>query len=281
MKVPPSRSAICRARVARLLDELAAAHARPRSSDSRSTERMTGTTSPCGAATAIPMFADGNRSSASPANWTFTSGWRMSALRADLREQVGDGDAHVGVELARALDQRVRLRHLDRDGELEDRHLPGLGEPAGDRAADVRERNRLDLVGHGAGAAARRRGRRGAARRPAAPRAARSTSSATMRPSGPVPVSPASSTPRSRAIRRASGEALTRSRRRRSRRGAVDRRARQRRLRRCRLGGGRARAVAGADVRRRRSAAVTDSPGSPITRDRLARPAPRPRRPRS
>ena len=40
--------------------------------------------------------------------------------------------------------------------------------------------------------------------------AARSTSSATMRPSGPVPWSEESSTPRSRAIRRASGEALIR-----------------------------------------------------------------------
>ena len=40
--------------------------------------------------------------------------------------------------------------------------------------------------------------------------AARSTSSATIRPSGPVPRSEARSIPRSRAIRRASGDALTR-----------------------------------------------------------------------
>ena len=46
--------------------------------------------------------------------------------------------------------------------------------------------------------------------------AARSTSSATMRPSGPVPVKLVSSIPRSRAIRRASGEALTLSPSRRS-----------------------------------------------------------------
>jgi hypothetical protein len=39
---------------------------------------------------------------------------------------------------------------------------------------------------------------------------ARSTSSATMRPSGPVPRICARSTPRSRAMRRASGEALIR-----------------------------------------------------------------------
>ena len=47
----------------------------------------------------------------------------------------------------------------------------------------------------------------GAAGRAASPR---STSSATMRPSGPVPRSDARSMPRSRAMRRASGEALMR-----------------------------------------------------------------------
>ena len=54
-------------------------------------------------------------------------------------------------------------------------------------------------AGTGAGAAA------GAVGPPAS---ARSTSSATMRPSGPVPRSDASSIPRSRARRRASGDAL-------------------------------------------------------------------------
>jgi len=44
-----------------------------------------------------------------------------------------------------------------------------------------------------------------------APAAARSTSSATTRPSGPVPLSEPSSMPRSRAIRRASGDALMRA----------------------------------------------------------------------
>ena len=43
------------------------------------------------------------------------------------------------------------------------------------------------------------------------PAAARSTSSATIRPSGPVPTRPRSSTPRSRAASHASGEALIRS----------------------------------------------------------------------
>ena len=53
-----------------------------------------------------------------------------------------------------------------------------------------------------------RRRRRGRSRRR---RGAFSTSSATMRPSGPVPASAARSTPRSRAIRRASGDALIRA----------------------------------------------------------------------
>ncbi len=52
---------------------------------------------------------------------------------------------------------------------------------------------------------------RGAAWPGAAATWARSTSSATIRPSGPVPRSDDSSIPRSRAIRRASGEALMRA----------------------------------------------------------------------
>jgi hypothetical protein len=50
----------------------------------------------------------------------------------------------------------------------------------------------------------------GAAAAAAGAASARSTSSATMRPSGPVPRSERSSMPFSRAMRRASGEALTR-----------------------------------------------------------------------
>jgi hypothetical protein len=53
-------------------------------------------------------------------------------------------------------------------------------------------------------------GSRAAVAAAGAPAAAFSTSSATIRPSGPVPSTPVRSMPRSRAIRRASGEALTR-----------------------------------------------------------------------
>ena len=103
-------------------------------------------------------------------NCTFTSGWRMQRARADSASRSVTVDADVGVELARARDQRVRARHVGRDGELEDGHLPGLGEPARDRPADARQRDRLDLGRRGAGAA----GAAGAARRrPARPARAR------------------------------------------------------------------------------------------------------------
>src|SRR5205807_4239051 len=51
----------------------------------------------------------------------------------------------------------------------------------------------------------------GAWRPPPAPPAAASTRARTMRPPGPVPVRAPRSTPRARAIRRATGEALMRS----------------------------------------------------------------------
>src|SRR5579862_5115671 len=83
VKVPPSRS-----RAVSLLSR-ARPTTSPRAdassaSDSRSTLRTTGTTSPCGAATAIPMSAVGNRSSASSVYWTLTSGWRTSAWAESL-----------------------------------------------------------------------------------------------------------------------------------------------------------------------------------------------------
>ena len=137
-------------------------------SESRSTERITGTTSPCGAATAMPMFAVGNRSSASSVNWTFTSGWRMSARAQTLASRSVTVTRTSGSSSRERSTSVVRVRHVDRDRELEDRHLPGLGEPAGDRLADARQRHRLDLAGRAgpaagaaaAGAAARRRGDR-------------------------------------------------------------------------------------------------------------------------
>ena len=65
-------------------------------------------------------------------------------LRADLGQNIGDGDAHVGIELALPLDELVRARHVDVHRQLERRHGPCLRQPAGDRLADVRERTGLD-----------------------------------------------------------------------------------------------------------------------------------------
>ena len=85
--------------------------------------------------------------------------------------------------------------------ELEDRHRPGRGQAAGDRLADACQRDRLDLAG---------RDGRGCAGAAAASAWRRSTSSATIRPSGPGAAQRRRSMPRSRAIRRASGDALIR-----------------------------------------------------------------------
>ena len=124
--------------------------------------------------------------------------------RGDLREDVRDRRLRAVLrELDELLAERERPAHVRRHGDLEDRRLPGLGQAARDRLADRRQRHDLDL--------ARRELRQAPPRalRPARI-SARSTSSATIRPSGPVPRSCARSMPRSRAIRRASGEALTR-----------------------------------------------------------------------
>ena len=98
------------------------------------------------------------------------------------------------VALGQPLDERLaegeRLRHVRGDAELEDRRRPGLGEPPGDRLANGRELDDLDLAAAG-GAGATAAG--GPAARPG--RGVRSTSSARMRPSGPVPVIEARSTP--------------------------------------------------------------------------------------
>ncbi len=66
-------------------------------------------------------------------------------LRAKLREQIGDGDAHVRVQLTRRGDQLVRACHVGRHRQLEDGRLPGRGQPARDRLADVGQRDRLNL----------------------------------------------------------------------------------------------------------------------------------------
>ena len=141
-----------------------------------------------------------------------SSGWRTSAAADDGDEQVGHRQVHVRIELAPAGEQQARLRHVRRDHELEDGDLPRLREPTGDRLADARQL--LDAVGRGSLAGRRRRERAPTRARPRGAdgaAASRSTSSATIRPSGPVPLIDARSRPRSRARRRASGDAFRRS----------------------------------------------------------------------
>ena len=72
----------------------------------------TGTTSPCGAATAMPTFAVGKLQQRVLGVLHVHVAVAHQRLRAHLREQVGDGDAHVGVQLARARDELVRARHV-------------------------------------------------------------------------------------------------------------------------------------------------------------------------
>ena len=60
-------------------------------------------------------------------------------LRADLRQQVGDGDAHVRVELALLRDQLVRARHVGAHGELE-RRAPSTPASGGARSSCGRSR---------------------------------------------------------------------------------------------------------------------------------------------
>ena len=67
-------------------------------------------------------------------------------LRGQLRQDVGDRDAHVGIELTLLRHELVRAGHVDVHGQLKSRDSPGLREPARDRLADLRERTRLDLA---------------------------------------------------------------------------------------------------------------------------------------
>ena len=203
MKVPSSRSSRCsfpsRARVT--TSERAAAIS---ASVSRSAPRMTGTTSPCGAATATPMFAVGCSRIASSAHCAFTSRWRMSAAaQTFVRTSVTVSFGPPSFSRRRATSVFARVMSAE-DWSWK----TGICQASVRRRAIVRRTlvssrrsTSPGTTGVGAGAAA------GAV----APASARSTSSATIRPSGPVPRICASSIPRSRAIRRANGDALIRS----------------------------------------------------------------------
>src|SRR3954454_19026872 len=169
-------------------------------SDSRSTERTTGTTRPWGAATAMPMFAVGNFSNASSLYCTLTSRCRISACAQIFASR------SVTVTRTSGLSSRFRATSSLA------RVMSALTVSWKTGACQAAVRRRAIVLRMLVSGAARTSPAGSAAAGTPAGRATwpRSTSSATMRPSGPVPFSVARSMPRSRAMRRASGEALMR-----------------------------------------------------------------------
>ena len=201
VNVPPSRSS-ARSFASRARPTRSARTPAISVSESSSALRITGTTSPCGAATARPTFALGWRRIASSVNSAFTSRCRMSACAQTL--------VRMSVTVMRTSGSRSRsvaTRAFTRVMSAEAwSWKTGICQASVSRRAIVLRTfesgtRSTSPAGTGAGAAA------GAAWPPAS---GRSMSSATIRPSGPVPRMPESSMPRSRAMRRASGEALIR-----------------------------------------------------------------------
>ena len=134
----------------------------------------------------------------------FTAGWRTSAAAQTFVSRsltVG----FVSPSRSRATSRSRSSSdagHVDRDGELEDRRLPGLGEAARDRLARRGELDLLDLAGRRGG-----RCRRGLRRRDGAALDVLGDDPAL---GAAAAAAVAMSIPFSRASRRASGEALTR-----------------------------------------------------------------------
>ena len=169
-----------------------------------SASKITGVISPSGIATAMPTCTRWCCRILSPIQCALTSGCRVECDGDGLQDDVVDADlelladrghrgAHVGdaceVELGREVERRDRT--------------DGLGQAPRDRLADLRERSVSEIRG-------RDRRRRRCVRRPAAavpPAIASSTSRLMMRPPGPEPRTMPMSSPRSLAMRRASGEA--------------------------------------------------------------------------
>ncbi len=145
------------------------------------------------------------RWTSSPAKVAFSARCCISATPTSLvRRSLTVGLTSPSARRATSCSRRWSVSDMSIDTlELEHRGRPGIGEPACDRLAGRAELDDLDL-------AARRERSRGscAAGGWPSPAPACSTSSARIRPSGPVPAIALSSSPRSRAMRRASGEAL-------------------------------------------------------------------------
>ena len=131
------------------------------------------------------------------------SRWRMSACAQTFVRTSVTVMRTSGLSSRCFCDELVRARHVGVDRQLEGRDRPRLRQPARDRLADVRERTRLDLAARSGGS----RERAGSCRlRLARARRPRRRCARRARCRGAA----ASSMPRSRAMRRASGDALMR-----------------------------------------------------------------------
>ncbi len=167
----------------------------------RSALRMTGTTSPCGTATANPTFAVGKIRTASPAKCAFTSRWRRSATAlAFVRTSENVGLASPSCIRSTSF-SRSRIAAVMSA-------VMAIWNAGADHASVMRRAIVLRIELNGTVSTSP--GGTSAAAAATAPVPARSTSSATIRPSGPVPRSDARSIPASFARRRASGDAFTR-----------------------------------------------------------------------
>src|SRR3954469_25988462 len=179
VKVPPSRSS-ARSFASRARPTRSARAPAISVSESRSAPRITGTTRPWGAETARPALALGWRRMASSVNSEFPSRWRMSAC-AQIFVRTSVTVMRTSGSRSRSLATRAFTRVMSAEA---------WSWKTGTCHASVRRRaivlrmfesgiRSTSPVGAGAGATD------GGAVGP--PASARSTSSATIRPSGPVP----------------------------------------------------------------------------------------------
>ena len=165
---------------------------------------ITGTKSASPTAIAEATLALPWRSIASPPKVAFTAGWRINAMAAAF-VRTSDG-------LIFASPSWIRATRRSRRASVSVMSIVATSWKAGTAAASVSRRTIVlrRFVSGTRSTAPGAIARTGAAAAGAGACSACSTSSATMRPSGPVPRTCARSTPFSRAIRRASGEALMR-----------------------------------------------------------------------
>ena len=201
MNVPPSRSSWLELALARRARRPPRALRRSRRSTCARRSRITGTTRPCARRTAMPDV----RARVDLDRVVRVVRVDRAVAHAARRRRASSGrrspSARSSACAREPLAQLLRARHVGGHRDLEGGRLPRLGEPARDRLAERRELSRPP-TSRGAEPDGGVRGRR-------SPRARRP-----RRRSGPPGRCRASaprSMPRSRAIRRASGDALMRA----------------------------------------------------------------------